>query len=814
MRDTVLWSRIARELGILSVFMSALWWASLGLFPAEGWGKPPPGQSALLNGMHDIESAKWMLTATPGCDKGWVTTLRYIGHTGTPAIDCYTQYTKAGLSIIMRLDYSGPQSFPLNKAHIPGYAKNFATYVRSCPNIRVWIVGNEPNFTVNKSDPDCSSSQYAEAYVAVHRAVHAIPGRGNDLVLVAPNSPYSPGCIESLRQIVKNIRSRGVTPDGFAIHAYTRADFAHQLSPSHVTNNRTLRDVTRDECPGPARWNDVWYYHFRIYINYIQAIEALGLAGKPVFITESGNACKVQGKNACYPDKDIGYFQALYAEVNRWNSLPSTRTKIRAITPYRWTIYDDGTGRDFEIGRRKNLLRDLKKAFAKRYSWTTPGCPGSGCKKDSDCPAGKKCQLSTGLCITPPKKCSSNSDCKGGEICTPPNCPDNSGICTPRGTGTFGFPSNLKPNTSFTATFQHPTGYAYIAMEFCGPTSGKGKFLKVDKAPNGEHRWHFQIPPLPAGVYRFQFTANNRSIVVGRTSLLVSNPNQCPENARRCGGSSLEVCRQGRWQREKNCPFGCRNNRCNDCAEGSRRCGVSWVEVCRQGRWQKEKNCPFGCRNNRCNDCAEGSRRCGVSSLEVCRQGRWQREKSCPFGCRNNRCNNCKKNSRKCDGNILQICTNSGGIYDWRVLEQCQFGCRGGRCLPCPPGSPKCGEPPPRPDANPSEVFCPKGACERADESGGVGDTGGFPDFVPEPAVGEENVGEDYSRSGTDTLLGSSDRKGRLVRVNTPGGGDSRPQFLPRGGCVCGGSGEFSFWVLFLVLVPLIFIHLANLAES
>ncbi len=589
---------------------------------SEAKAQAPPGQSALLNGMHDIEAAKWMLSATPGCDKGWITTLRYIGYTGTPAVDCYSNYTKAGLSIIMRLDYSGSQSFPLNPAHTSGYAKNFATYVSRCPNIHVWIVGNEPNFTVQKSDPDCSASKYAAAYVAVHRRVHALPGHKNDLVLVAPNSPYSPGCIESLRQIVYEIRKRGVQPDGFAIHAYTRVAKGSQLSPAYVTANNTLRDVTKDECPGPARWDDTWYFHFRIYINYIKAIEKLGLTGKPVFITESGNACKELHGNACYPDKDIGYFQALYAEVNRWNNLPTTKTKIRAITPYRWTKNDDGTGRDFEIGRRKNLLQDLKKAFAKRYRWTKLNCGSSGCKSNRDCPKGKICDTSTGQCITPPTKCQTNAQCKADQICIPAGC-SNPGSCTSKGRGKFGFPQPIPANKSFIATFQHPTGYAYVRFEYCGPRSGKGKYLSSKKISTGVFRWRFSFPPLPAGVYMFQFTANNGAILVARTRVLIGN---CPDNAKRCTQNKEWICRGGNWQVLRNCPGGCQKNICLQCKPDTLRCSGKILQKCRGTNWIPFKTCPYGCQNNRCLSCTEVNQ----CPKEPPKKEKTQPDESCP----------------------------------------------------------------------------------------------------------------------------------------------------------------------------------------
>ncbi|HSQ65912.1 MAG TPA: hypothetical protein VLM85_21975, partial [Polyangiaceae bacterium] len=98
---------------------------------------PPPGQSALLNGMHDIESTAFMTGATPGCDKGWITDLEYIGTSGTPAANCHDAAVAAGVSIIQRLDVDGSASFPVNTTSAPGYASAFASYAAQCPNIHV-----------------------------------------------------------------------------------------------------------------------------------------------------------------------------------------------------------------------------------------------------------------------------------------------------------------------------------------------------------------------------------------------------------------------------------------------------------------------------------------------------------------------------------------------------------------------------------------------------------------------------------------------------------------------------------------------------
>lgn len=576
---------------------------------------PPPGQSAYLNGMHDIESAGWLKGATSGSDKGWLTDLRYIGTSGTPGVECHTSSTQAGISIIQRLDVSGTESYPRTSSRTPGYANNFATYVSRCPNIHVWIVGNEPNFTEHKSDPNCTSAAYAAAYVAVHKKVHALPGHQNDLVLVASNSPYSPGCIESLRQIIKNIQKAGVQPDGFALHAYTRAPNGGALNAGYVTSTATQNDRTRRECPGPATWNDTWHSHFRIYMDYIKAIESFQLTGRPVFITESGNACDPKSGNSCYPNKDIGYFQALYKEAHRWNQLNTTKTCIRAITPYRWTKNDDGTGRDFAIGQRPSLLQDLKKAFAQKYKWETARCSGGsgGCKSDSDCPPNQTCNTSTGICQTPKSTCKQPSDCQSPKLCSPASCTDTPGECVERGAGTFGLtPTTPKPGSGVEVSFQHPTGYAFIGLSYCGPTQGKGKFLGVDKTTNKQFRWKFSIPSLQEGWYRVQFTADNETQVVGRTVFYVGG---CTLGSTRCQSNVYQSCEltEGRptWKNKETCAAGCTNQGCHECSAQGQRCQGNTLQRCDANAspriWVTSQTCPYGCKNNACLPCNTSS---------------------------------------------------------------------------------------------------------------------------------------------------------------------------------------------------------------
>lgn len=301
--------------------------AAAGILCAgSAFAGPPPGQSAYLRGAHDREAASWMKTATTAtaCDRGWITDLQYIGVGGSPTIDCHDADVAAGISYLQRLDASGSEPIPHDPAKAASFGAGFAAAVGKCPNLHVWIVGNEPNVGWG-ADVETTSTANAAAYAEVHKAVHAVAGHASDLVLLAPDSPYSPACICSLHRAIQKSKARGVKPDGYAVHAYTQAQRAADLPGMTALVTSEAMSGSNDACGYPFHWQ------FRIYRDWIKAIEAEGEGGAPVFLTESGNACAPEAGNNCYPDQDLGYFAALWKEAADWNS--TATTKIRAITP-------------------------------------------------------------------------------------------------------------------------------------------------------------------------------------------------------------------------------------------------------------------------------------------------------------------------------------------------------------------------------------------------------------------------------------------------------------------------------------------------
>lgn len=121
---------------------------------------------------------------------------------------------------------------------------------------------------------------------------------------------------------------------------------------------------------------------FRQYKNTMQILRDLNLFDVFIAITETGNFCETNPLNG----HDGLYFQAMINEVVDWNTA-NPRQRIAAVTPYRWTRNDDGSGRDFCIGCRANLVADLKAAAAMQKKWDQSNCKSSSSSPPNSTPS-------------------------------------------------------------------------------------------------------------------------------------------------------------------------------------------------------------------------------------------------------------------------------------------------------------------------------------------------------------------------------------------------------------------------------------------
>jgi len=453
-------------------------------------GQPPVGQSARLFGVHDLSggSIAHLESASPGsCDKGWITHLLYLdggSHAVTPP---------AGISLIVRLDWNGSESAPADGGLRGTYADRFVETVTRSPDVHVWILGNEPNFTTWGDFPPLTSyiepyiEPFVDNYVRVRDRVHSVAGHANDLVLLPAPSPWSPCFLEGFARIIRGINDRGVAIDGFAIHPGTR----------HPNDSQRSDRVNSDaRAPGNC---EVGYTEsfdqYRVFEDFIRVTDENGHGTKPHFITESAHNTDDAVVN--HVDEDRGFFTAMYQRVATWNAANGNR--IRALTPYRWERFGDGSGRDHSIRDKPSLEADHRRGAT--HTWTTPECgPSTGsCRTDGEC-------TSSQLCVDGSCTDASACPCAAGELCRA-----DSNVCVPesRGIASITFdPASPDPGDTVRVDVFATTGYTNIGLEWDGPLGTGGRPSVEGAGMEPGFHWLYDVQVPSAGTYRATFTAD------------------------------------------------------------------------------------------------------------------------------------------------------------------------------------------------------------------------------------------------------------------------------------------------------------------
>jgi hypothetical protein len=399
----------------LALLASLLW--SAEVFAQQ---PVPEGMNPYIYGMHD--NPDHGLFERSGCGRGWITELRYIGADSQCETIDMSSATSKGFGVIMRLDFNGTIAQPPNSADWDGYAKAFAECVRKSKGVRVWVVGNEPNIPWgHPENRSFRGDEYGNIYKRVLNEVNKLPNAADHHILFAAMAPWA--AIDPWGYwddgLSQALDTAGVV-DGVAIHAYSR----NWYDPAAITSNEGF--------PNPAV-QDRWHHHFRGYRDTLDILRTKNMLNIPIYITESGNAC--DPPCTPYPDVDNGYFFAMFQEVYNWNQAHPDQI-IRAVTPYRWTQNDDGSGRDFCIGCKGGLKADISRAVDQGWKWTdgvcsnqapscTPQCGGKMCGADGCggscgmCAGAQMCDTN-GQCISPPQEDMGTSN-PGMDMSQPPS---------------------------------------------------------------------------------------------------------------------------------------------------------------------------------------------------------------------------------------------------------------------------------------------------------------------------------------------------------------------------------------------------------
>ncbi|NJN82687.1 MAG: hypothetical protein HC802_10720 [Caldilineaceae bacterium] len=194
---------------------------------------------------------------------------------------------------------------------------------------------------------------YARCYALCRQAIHAIPGHSDDQVLIGAVAPWNdqtryPGnesgdWVVYFQDILDLL---GVEQcDGVTIHTYT-----------HGADTNLIYSDAKMDPPFQNR-----HFNFKAYVDFMQAIPA-SMRQLPVYITETN-------QDVPWENRNIGWVQAAYGEINWWNSQPGSQ-QIHNLILYRWPKIDQ-----WYIEGKAGVIEDFRLALRNNYRWQEPTTP-------------------------------------------------------------------------------------------------------------------------------------------------------------------------------------------------------------------------------------------------------------------------------------------------------------------------------------------------------------------------------------------------------------------------------------------------------
>ncbi len=308
--------------------------------------------------------------------KGWILFTEQVGH--DPNVSFPPQYREwlcewadQGYGVIVRLNngYEGGGTLPESK-YYDGFATACARFAEQClkrdlpPDRYTWtiVIANEQNNPREHPGGEHNPLEritpelYAQAFNKTYARIKAVlpnavvcPG-AIDPYNYLPWKRYTP--LEYFRLMLANITEL----DGIALHAYT-----HGPSIEAITSLRTF---------GRQGENPLYdhYYDFQTYRLFIENIPPRW-KHVPVYITEINHLDSGDPHNQCWVNDTRGWVSAVYAEINRWNSIPQAQ-QICAGLLYRWT------GDQWQLDNKPGVHNDFRQALTQDYRWRRAGLQG------------------------------------------------------------------------------------------------------------------------------------------------------------------------------------------------------------------------------------------------------------------------------------------------------------------------------------------------------------------------------------------------------------------------------------------------------
>ena len=307
-------------------------------------------------GLHDPGGEHLMLEAGR---PGWVLVTEAIGaNPNDRSGGDYRYLSDRGLGVIVRLNnaYHPGGTIP-HSSHYRDFARRCGNFVENSQGCHIWIIGNEPNLPWERPGGEggevITPELYARCFLLCRNEIRSRRGHEHDQVVVAAVGPWNnqttyPGnpsgdWVKYFRDVLDRLNGRC---DGIALHTYT--------------NGYSLDFIKRDFWQGQPGYTHL-RYQFRTYIDFMEAIPQ-DLRHLPVYITETD-------QNVEWRNENIGWVQAAYAEIERWNSDPANQP-IQALILYRWPLVPDQP--QWAISTRPGVIEDFKAAMRHEYRVRPP----------------------------------------------------------------------------------------------------------------------------------------------------------------------------------------------------------------------------------------------------------------------------------------------------------------------------------------------------------------------------------------------------------------------------------------------------------
>lgn len=373
--------------------------------------------SAYLYGIHEPGGEAYLAepagapTVEP-TGRGWVLFTEAIGHNpdDRSGID-FSTFSNQGLGVICRLNHGyEPDGTLPHSSHYENFARRVANFVNVSRGCKIWIIGNEMNYAVERpgiqidwsrhksrrdgppesADPmrrglavrftmlpdnsveirttraaivnpgeTITPERYVRCYLLCREAIHRLPGHEDDQVLVGAVAPWNTQTIYDgnangdwvhyFRDILTLLGPKNC--DGFTLHIYT-----HGPDPALIADETLL--------PPPFQ---SYHREFRAYRDFMAAVPPT-MRHLPAYITETDQTIP-------WLDDNTGWVQRAYAEIDNWNQpgrlegVPESirnapRQQIRALVLYRWPVMDQ-----WHIEGKAGVIADFQRAVAQGYRW-------------------------------------------------------------------------------------------------------------------------------------------------------------------------------------------------------------------------------------------------------------------------------------------------------------------------------------------------------------------------------------------------------------------------------------------------------------